>query len=80
MNIRKVSDKLKRLLPAILAAVMILSVFPCRPEPASAGDYYTLNGREIGLYSDVKGTQVDGIEGTVELTGDVTLYAHWKKK
>ena len=73
MNIRKVSDKLKRLLPAILAAVMILSVFPCRPEPASAGDYYTLNGREIGLYSDVKGTQVDGIDGTVCFNKDLGM-------
>ena len=64
--------KFIRFVAVFVAACLIVSVSPDIVK-VKAGDYYTLNGKEIGKYSDVDRVQADGVDGTISFNPDLGM-------
>ncbi len=64
--------KFIRFVAVFVAACLIVSVSPDIVK-VKAGDYYTLNGKEIGKYSDVDRVQADGGNGTISFNPDLGM-------
>ena len=57
----------------VFAAVCMLTAMMPDVVKAEAGDYYTLNGNELGRYSDVDRVQVEGTDGTISFNPELGM-------
>lgn len=63
----------RKIFALITAVCLICSLIPADRVQVRASDYYTMNGVEIGKYSDVERVKVDGIDGTVSFNPDLGM-------
>ena len=61
-----------KLLAVMMAVCMIVTVMPDNLR-VFASEYYTFDGKEMGLYSDVQRVQVEGVDGTISFNPELGM-------
>ena len=61
-----------KVLAVMMAVCMIVTVMPDNLR-VFASEYYTCDGKEMGLYSDVQRVQVEGVDGTISFNPELGM-------
>ena len=77
MNSRRFTlmRKLGRLVKALAVLMAVCLIITVMPDDIRvfASEYYTFDGKEMGLYSDVQRVQVEGVDGTISFNPELGM-------